>query len=154
MERLPPASHYANRDPLPWDDHDNLHYSYIDPTDRDEYDDFANERSRPHPNLPQTNVSLSARGSIRTSYQNPRAQASPYNSQYSSQGSRRQFTPPSQTYAPEHGQYEHAYGGQFNHSPERSHQDYQRGSSPPRIDSPTRVPLTAGAAAYGGGEMN
>ena len=155
MARYPPTSYYTNRDRLPWDDHDNQHYNYLDPTDRDEYDDFANERSRPHPNFPHTNVTLTSTGGIRTSYQNPPAQALPYSSQYSSQGSRHQVTPPRQTYTPEHSQYERSYGGQYDQSPPRSNQDYQRGSSPPRIDSPTRVPLTAGAgAAYGGYEMS
>jgi hypothetical protein len=150
MARLPPASYYANRDPLPWDDRDNPHYNYLDPADHDEYDDFASETSRPYPNLPHTNVTLTATGSIRTSYQNPRAQASSRSSQYSSQGSRPQGTPPRQTYTPEHGQYERAYGGQYNQSPERSYQDSQRGSSPRRNDSPTRVPLTSGSGAADG----
>src|SRR5271167_4813257 len=139
MTRLPPTSSFGNRDPLPWAESDPS-YDYLDPTDRDEYDDFANERSRPHRNLPQTKVRLTPSGSIRTSYQNPRI-TSPHSSQYSSQGSQRQLTPPRETYTPEH---DPAYR-QHNYSPERSYQDYQRGSPPLRNDSPTRILLTEGS---------
>lgn len=142
MARLPPASYYANRDPLLLDDTDQS-YNYLDPDDRDEYDDFASERSRPHTNLPRPNVRITPSGSIRTSYQNPRTTASPNRSQYSSQGSQRQVTPPRETYTPE---YDRAYG-QYNNPPERSYQDYQRESPPMRNDSPTRIPLTGGAGA-------
>jgi hypothetical protein len=150
MARLPPASYFANRDPLSWTESDPS-YDYLDPADRDEYDDFANERSRPHRNLPQTNVRITPSGSIRTSYQNRRT-ASSYSSQHSSESSRRQPTPPHETYSPE---YDRAYG-QYNYSPERSYQDSQGGSPPMRNDSPTRIPLTAGAAGaiYAGYEMN
>src|SRR5271170_6596524 len=125
MARLPPASYYNGRDPLPWDDEGTTPYDYLDPNDRDEYDDFANERSRRHPNLPQTNISLSHRGTLRTSYQQPRG-VSPYSSQYRSQQSPRQVSPPRQAYAPEQ---DRAY---YNHPSTRSYQDYQRGSPPMR----------------------
>src|SRR5579871_2900961 len=143
MSRLPPASYYNGRDPLPWDDHDNSYYNYLDPSDRDEYDDFAYERSRPHPNLPQTNVSISAKGSIRTSYQS-RYRPEP-SSQHSSHSSRSQLTPPGQTYAPE-------YAGGYT-SPTRSLRGYQD-STYSRSYSPSRAPLArTGAGAYGGYEM-
>src|SRR5271163_5005594 len=138
MSRFPHPSTYhgASTDPLEWDDPSNpAYYNYLDPADRDEYDDFAYERSRPHRNLPQTNVFLSTRGSIRTSYQSPRDGRSAASSLYSSQNSRgdgRSITPP---------RPEMAY---YDQSPTRSYQDYQRDSY--RSDSPTRVPLTGYAA--------
>lgn len=153
MSRFPPGTYYAGgaRDPLPWDDTDPSFYNF-DPAERDEYDDFADERSRAHPNLPRPNVQITPAGSLRTSYRDPRYRPSPNSSQYSSQESRGgQITPPRQTYTPLYGQNERAYG---NSSPERSYQDYQREASPMRSDSPTRVPLTGGAAgAYAGYEM-
>ena len=154
MSRFPPGTHYPGgaRDPLPWDGTDTAYYNY-DSTERDEYDEFADERSRAHPNLPRPNVQITPAGSIRTSYRDPRSRASPYSSQYSSQESRGQITPPRQTYTPLYGQNDRAYGYT---SPERSYQDYhQREGSPVRSDSPTRMPLTGGAAgAYTGYEMS
>lgn len=142
MSRFP--SQHPGTEPLPWDGNDNAYYSYLDPSDRDEYDDFAYERSRRHPNLPQTNVSISAKGSIRTSYQS-RYRPEP-SSQHSSRSSRSQLTPPGQAYAPE-------YAGDYT-SPTRSLRGYQDDSMYSRSYSPTRAPLTRTAAgAYGGYEM-
>src|SRR5271170_4842488 len=153
MSRFPPGTHYPGGvvDALPWDDTNTAYYNY-DSNDRDEYDEFADERSRAHPNLPRPNVQITPAGSIRTSYRDPRSRPLPNGSQYSSQESRGgQITPPRQTYTPLYAQNERAYG---NTSPERSYQDYQREGSPIRNDSPTRMPLRGGAAgAYAGYEM-
>jgi hypothetical protein len=147
--RLPPASYFSGRE-LPWDG--DLSYQYLDPADKDEYDEFANDRSRPHTNLPARNVQITSTGTIRTSYQNRSNAPSPYSSHYSSQGSRGgNVTPPRQTYTPENGGYDRTYGAWDNQSPTQ-HGD-QRGTSPMRSDSPTRQPLTGAAAGYAGYEM-
>jgi len=148
MSRLPPASYYSGREPLPWDDHDNSAYNYLDPSDRDEYDDWAYERSRPHPRFPQTKVSLTPTGSIRTSYVN-RPAAPQYGGLYNAHDSRTQLTPSRDIYHPEQAYYD-PYNPR-SHSPTRSYHDYQRESSPMRSDSPTRVPLTAAAAGGAAG---
>jgi len=149
MSRLPPASYYASRDALPWDDHNNSYYNYLDPheqyldpSDRDEYDDFAYERSRGHPNLPQPQVSLSHTGSLRTSYRNPQSAAS---SIYET----REITTPTRQYNNDYDAHYERYGGyDHGHSPTRSYHDYQRDPSPMRSESPTRMPLTAAGAGY------
>jgi len=149
MSRIPPASYFGNRDPSLWND--DLSYQVLDPADRDEYDEFANERSRPHPNLPARNIQVSATGSIRTSYQNHNNKVPlPYNSNYSSQSSRGTgpVTPPRQTYTPEYAGYDRTHG-----SPARGYDDYQGGPSPVRGHSPTRQPLTGAAASYAGYEL-
>ena len=147
MSRFPSGTHYSSRgrEPLPWDDTDTSYYNY-DSADRDEYDDFADERSRAHPNLPRPNVQITPAGSIRTSYRDRRSRVPPYTSQYSSQESRGPVTPPQQTYTPLYGRNERAY---VNDSPERSYGDYQTEDPSRRSDSPTRVPLTGGATAAG-----
>lgn len=153
MSRFPPGTHYPGGvvDALPWDDTDTAYYNY-DSNERDEYDEFADERSRAHPNLPRPNVQITPAGSIRTSYRNPGSRPSPNSSYYGSQGSRGQITPPRQVYTPLYEQNGHAYG---NTSPERSYQDYQHEGSPMRSGSPTRMPLTGAAAgAYAGYEMS
>src|SRR5277367_6167738 len=112
MSRFPPGTYYAGgaRDPLPLDETDPSFYNY-DSTERDEYDDFADERSRAHPNLPRSKVQITPAGSIRTSYRDPLSRPSEYSSQHSSQESRGcQITPPRQTYTPLYGQNEHTYG--------------------------------------------
>jgi hypothetical protein len=150
MSRIPPPSFLDERDPLPWDENEeyynNPHDVYLNPEDRDEYDDFAHERSRGHPQLPQPRFALTPTGSIRTSYHQPRPSDNSYNSsQYGSQSSRNLVTPPGQSHSPEHYRpYD---------SPPRSYNDYQREMSPSRADSPTRVPLTGGATGYAGYEM-
>lgn len=154
MSRLPPASYYASRDPLPWDDRDNSYYNYLDPhdqyldpSDRDEYDDFAYERSRPHPNLPQPQISLSHTGSLRTSYKNPQSAAP---SLYET----REVTPQRQYGDSDYDANYERYGGyDHGYSPTRSYQDYQREASPMRSGSPTRIPLTGAAGTAGGYEM-
>src|SRR5579859_2563927 len=166
MSRIPPPSFIAGRDRRPWDDHEDQYYNYIDPStgyldpdDRDEYDDFVNDTARPHPNLPRANVALMPSGSIRQSYQTRRPSFS--SSYYSSQNSRKPLTPP-QSYSPERGFQDNA--NQYDnypyssHSPTRSQQSYPSYSqdSPPRdrSGSPTRLPLTGAATgAYTGYEM-
>jgi exo-beta-1,3-glucanase (GH17 family) len=137
MSRYGRDSYHGEQDPLPWDDVNN---NYLDPEDRDEYDDFAHERSRPHPNLPQTNVSLTPRGSIRTSYQNVKDSA-----QSSTRGA---VTPPRQTYSPVMAP-ERADG---QNSPTRPYRDDPSDSPSSRADSPTRI-RPATAATLGGYEM-
>jgi len=147
MSRLPPPTSYATtaRDPLPWDDHSNSYYNYLDPqdqyldpSDRDEYDDFAYERSRPHPNLPQPQVSLTHTGSLRTSYRNP--PLPPSQSVSASVYETRETTPSRQYGNQEYDAHYERYGG--GHSPSRSYHDYQREGSP------TRMPLTTAAGGY------
>lgn len=145
MSRFPPPSYYNGREPLPWDDNDHS-YNYLDPTDRDEYDDFAYEQPPPKPRFPQTKVTLSPAGSIRTSYHNRSARSS-----YTTVEQPRQLTPPRGLYTPEQAYYD-PYD-QHRTSPTRSYQDYQREASPMRSESPTRVPLTGVATGTAGYEM-
>jgi exo-beta-1,3-glucanase (GH17 family) len=89
---------------------------YLDPADRDEYDDFVYDRPRSQPRFPQARVALTSRGSIRQSYHAPRIQ----------QGV---DSPPRRTHTPEESAPEPGTFVAETYS---------------RSDSPTRMPLTVG----------